>query len=64
MEVAFVAYQSLTPQVRARVDALVRLNPRFNIWVATIPAGTSAAKKRLMLFMIAATWATGWILPF
>lgn len=57
MEVAFVAYQSLTPQVRARVDALVRLNPRFNIWVATIPAGTSAAKKRLMLFMIAATWA-------
>ena len=56
MAAAFVAYQKLTPQVRARVDALVRLNPRFSIWSATIPHGTSAAKKRMMLFMIAATW--------
>ncbi|HCX30398.1 MAG TPA: S1/P1 nuclease [Blastocatellia bacterium] len=56
MAAAFVAYQKLTPQVRARVDALVRLNPRFSIWSVTIPHGTSAAKKRMMLFMIAATW--------
>src|SRR6266850_2345376 len=56
MAVAFVAYQKLTPQVRARADALVRLNPRFNIWSGMIPAGTSAKKKRMMLFMIAATW--------
>ena len=56
MAVAFVAYQNLNPQTRARVDALVRLNPRFSVWSAMIPHGTSAARKRMMLFMIAATW--------
>jgi hypothetical protein len=56
MAVAFVAYQRLNQQARDRVDALVRLNPRFNIWSGMIPAGTSAKKKRMMLFMIAATW--------
>lgn len=56
MAVAFVAYQNLTPQARARVDALVRLNPRFRRWSRTIPVGTSAARKRMMLFMIGATW--------
>lgn len=57
MAVAFVAYQNLTPQARAQVDALIKLNPRFSIWSASIPHGTPAKKKRLMLFMIAATWA-------
>ena len=56
MAVAYVAYQKLTPQARARVDALVRLNPRFSVWNSWIPQGTPAAKRRLMLFMIAATW--------
>lgn len=56
MAVAFVAYNKLTPQARARVDALVRLNPRFSIFSSMIPPGTSAAKKRMMLFMLAATW--------
>lgn len=56
MAVAFVAYQKLNQQTRDRVDALVRLNPRFNFWAGMIPAGTSAKKKRMMLFMIAATW--------
>ena len=56
MAVAFVAYQRLTPQARARVDALVRLNPRFSIFNSMIPAGTSAARRRMMLFMLAATW--------
>ena len=56
MAVVFVAYQRLTPQARARVDALVRLNPKFSVWSAMIPHGTSAARKRMMLFMIAATW--------
>lgn len=56
MAVAYVAYQRLTPQARARVDALVRLNPRFNAWRQRIPQGTSAARRRLMLFMIASTW--------
>ncbi|MDQ1592313.1 MAG: hypothetical protein QOG71_2940 [Pyrinomonadaceae bacterium] len=57
MAVAFVAYQKLTPAARNRVDTLVRLNPKFNAWQAMIPAGTSAARRRMMLFMIAATWA-------
>jgi hypothetical protein len=57
MAVAFVAYQKLTPQVCKRVDALVRLNPKLDEWQAMIPAGTPAAKRRMMLFMIAATWA-------
>jgi hypothetical protein len=56
MAVAYVAYQRLTPTTRARVDALVRLNPRYNVWRSRIPQGTSAARRRLMLFMIAATW--------
>lgn len=57
MAVAFVAYQKLTPAVRKRVDTLISLNPKFGEWRALIPAGTPAAKKRMMLFMIAATWA-------
>ena len=28
MTVAFVAYENLTPQVRDRVDALIKLNPK------------------------------------
>jgi hypothetical protein len=57
MVVASVAYQNLTPLARSRVDRLIRLNPRFNIWLGMIPSETSPARKRLMLFMIAATWA-------
>jgi hypothetical protein len=57
MAVAYVAYQNLTPQTRRRVDELVNLNPRLNIWLKRIPAGTSAAKKRMMLFMLSAIWA-------
>jgi hypothetical protein len=57
MAVAYVAYNKLTTQTRNRVDALVRLNPKFAEWSASLPAGASAAKKRMMLFMIAATWS-------
>jgi hypothetical protein len=57
MAVASVAYQKLTPQARSRVDALVRLNPKFREWQSLIPRRTSAANRRMMLFMIAATWA-------
>jgi hypothetical protein len=57
MAVAHVAYKRLTPQVRERADALVRLNPRFRLWQPLIPRGTSADDRRMMLFMIAATWA-------
>jgi hypothetical protein len=56
MTVAFVAYENLTPQVRDRVDALIKLNPKYQDWMALIPPETSAAARNEMLFMIAATW--------
>lgn len=56
MMVAAVAYQKLTQQTRDRVDALLLLNPDRPNWLSLIPPGTSAAKKKMMLFMIAATW--------
>jgi hypothetical protein len=57
MAVAFVTYSNLTPATRNRVDELVRQNPKYDSWLKMIPAGTSPAVKRGMLFMIAATWA-------
>jgi S1/P1 Nuclease len=57
MEVAYLAYQKLTPATQARVWALLQLNPDFHTWEATIPAGTSDADKQMMIFMIASIWA-------
>jgi S1/P1 nuclease len=54
--VAAAAYQRLTPTVRARVDALVKLNPFFKQWTTKIPAGMSASDRSAALFAIAATW--------
>src|SRR5712692_1090169 len=56
MTVAYVAYQQLTPQMKDRVDVLLRLNPDYDTWVAKLPSGASDADKRMMVFMIAATW--------
>jgi hypothetical protein len=56
MAVAYVAYQHLTPAVRNKVNALVKKNPNYKKWLAKIPAGTSAADRSVMLFMLAATW--------
>jgi hypothetical protein len=56
MAVAFAAYQRLTPRARDRADTLVRLNPKFAEWQREIPRRASAAERRMMLFMIAATW--------
>jgi hypothetical protein len=59
MMVAAVAYKQLTPAVKDRVEAILLLNPDRPNWVAMIPAGTSPADRKMMLFMIAATWPTG-----
>jgi S1/P1 Nuclease len=56
MAVAYVAYQHLDPQTRARADVLIRLNPSYATWKKQLPAGLSASQRNLMLFMIAATW--------
>ena len=54
MEVAYLAYQKLTPATKARVWTLLQLNPDFPTWESTIPAGTTDADKQLMVFMMAA----------
>jgi hypothetical protein len=57
MAVAYVAYQKLTPEKKARVAVLLKKNPYYNTkWKALIPSGTPADQQELMLFMIAATW--------
>jgi hypothetical protein len=58
MMVAFLAYQQLSavPAVKAKVDALVKLNPLIAKWnedVASLPVELRPAA----LFAIAATWA-------
>jgi S1/P1 nuclease len=57
MMMAAVAYNKLTQQTKERVDALLLLNPDRDNWLDLIPQGTSQAKTRMMIFMIAATWA-------
>jgi hypothetical protein len=62
MTVAYIAYKQLTPTTRDRVNALLKLNPKYSGWSATVDKqvpGASADDKNLMIFMIAATWADG-----
>lgn len=62
MTVAYLAYKQLTPTARDRVNALLKLNPKYSDWSATVDKeapGASADDKNLMIFMIAATWADG-----
>ncbi len=56
MAVAYVAYQHLNAATKARVDTLLQLNPDYPKWKSAIPSGTSAAKNKMMVFMMAATW--------
>jgi hypothetical protein len=56
MMVAAVAYSKLKPEIRTKVDALLRVNPDRPNWLDLIPTGTSAADRKKMIFMIAATW--------
>jgi len=60
MSVAYVAYKQLKPATRDRVNVLLKLNPKYNDWAATVSQqvpNASADDKDLMIFMIAATWA-------
>lgn len=56
MMVAAVAYQKLNQPIRDRVDALLLLNPDRDNWLDLIPPTTSEPKRKMMIFMIAATW--------
>jgi S1/P1 Nuclease len=53
MQIAAVAYDQLTPAVRAKVDALIRLNPAYPRWIASFPPEKAARYA----FIRAATWA-------
>jgi hypothetical protein len=57
MAVAYVAYQQLTPETKARVNLLLLKNPDRRNWLALIPKSAKGDKRRMMIFMIAATWA-------
>ena len=56
MAVAYLAYQELSQPVKDRIDVLLRLNPSYNKWRASLPSSVSEADKRMLIFMIAATW--------
>ena len=56
MEVAYLAYQQLSPSAKARVSALLKLNPYYGQWVKWLPPNTSPADQDMMIFMLAATW--------
>ncbi|PZV34451.1 hypothetical protein B5V02_32275 [Mesorhizobium kowhaii] len=53
MQVAAVAYSKLTPQPKAKVDALIKLNPDYPSWIAGVPDD----KKAQYAFVHAAVWA-------
>jgi len=57
MMVGAVAYKKLTQQAKDRVDALLTLNPDRDNWLELIPEGVSDAKQKMMIFMLATTWA-------
>lgn len=52
MLVAYVAYKNLQPPQRARVDALLKLNPMYAKWTK----GVSKQRKGLVAFLNAAVW--------
>lgn len=56
MMVAYLTYKQLTPEAKARVNTLLRLNPQYSEWEKRVPAGTPEADKQMMMFMFAATW--------
>ncbi|WP_263385199.1 S1/P1 nuclease [Granulicella arctica] len=53
--VAYIAYMNLTPEIRAKVDALVQQNPCIAEWRTYVKA-MPAAQQPVALFMLAATW--------
>jgi hypothetical protein len=60
MSVAYVAYKNLKPATRDRVNALLKLNPKYHDWAAKVGQqmpNASTDDRNLLIFMIAATWA-------
>ena len=53
MQIAAVAYSKLTPQAKAKADALIKMNPDYPSWVPGVPDN----KKAQYAFVHAAVWA-------
>ncbi|MGO7860195.1 S1/P1 nuclease [Rhizobium ruizarguesonis] len=53
MQVAAVAYERLSPETREKADALIRLNPEYENWVAGVPERL----RSQYAFVRAAVWA-------
>jgi hypothetical protein len=53
MEVAAVAWDSMTPKAKARAIELIKLNPDYNEWTGPGASGGTTEKS---IFMHAATW--------
>jgi hypothetical protein len=53
MQIAAVAYERLDPAVRAKVDALIKLNPDYSKWIG----GVADANRDRFAFVHASTWA-------
>jgi hypothetical protein len=53
--VAYIAYQTFDGAMKARVNALVALNPCFKEWKAAV-SGVPAKDRAVAIFMLAATW--------
>lgn len=53
--VAYIAYQHLDTNTRAKVDALLKLNPCYQEWTNQITA-LPADQQPVAIFMLAATW--------
>jgi hypothetical protein len=53
MQIAALAYIKLTPEAKAKVDALIQLNPDYPTWVNGLPADQAG----LVAFVRASVWA-------
>jgi hypothetical protein len=53
MQIAALAYERLTPQAKARVDALVKLNPDYPSWIGGLPP----EQRDELAFVRASVWA-------
>lgn len=57
MTVANLTYQRLNPRTKQRVYELLKLNPYFERWLATVPADVSEEERQLRILMQASMWA-------
>ena len=60
MSVAYLAYRKLRPATRDRVNTLLRLNPKYSDWMASVAKqmpGAGPDDQDMMIFMLASTWA-------